>query len=155
MIRELYACPKCGSDNICKLSLIHKKGISRSSSLGITSRGSLIDVSTRSQTAASEAVRPPTKPFFSFLRHLTIGIVFSLIGFVILLFLQEGFRIFNVRGNTNLWLASIYWLFVAFLVVKVIIINSYRAVVKYRSDIIRWRNSYQCQRCCLEFVIMD
>jgi hypothetical protein len=154
MIRELYACPKCGSGNICKFSLIHRKGIARSSSLGITSRGSLIDVSTRSQTAASEAVRPPTKPFFSFLRNLTIGVVFSLIGFVMLLFLQEGFSSFNVRGNTNLWLAIIYWLFVAFLVVKVIIINSYRDVLKYRSDIIRWRNSYQCQRCDSEFVLM-
>jgi hypothetical protein len=154
MIRELYACPKCGSDNICKLSLIHRKGIARSSSLGITSRGSLIDISTRTQTAVSEAVRPPTKPFFSFLRNLAIGVVFSLIGFAILFLLQGGITGLNLRENVNLWLAIIYWLFVAFLVVKVIIINSYRDVVKYRSDIIRWRNSYQCQRCDSEFVLM-
>jgi hypothetical protein len=154
MIRELYACPKCGSGNICKLSLIHRKGIARSSSLGITSRGSLIDISTRTQTAVSDAVRPPTRPFFSFLRNLTIGVVFSLIGFAILFLLQGGFTGLNLRENVNLWLAIIYWLFVAFLVVKVIIINSYRDVLKYRSDIIRWRNSYQCQRCDSEFVLM-
>jgi hypothetical protein len=151
MTKELYACPKCGSDNICKFSLIHRKGIARSSSLGITSRGSLIDISTRSQTAASESVRPPTRPFISFLRNLALGIIFSMIGFFIYAVMREYCKV--VQGDFYFLIDSIYALFVAFLVIKVVIINSYRDVVKYRSDIIRWRNSYQCQRCDSEFVL--
>jgi DNA-directed RNA polymerase subunit RPC12/RpoP len=153
MTKELYICPECGSENICKLSLIHRKGIAHSSGLGITSRGGIIDISTRSQTAVSASVRPPTRPFFSFLRNLAIGIVFSIIGFLI--FSMVRIFLSRVREDFSFFINSGYAAFVAFLLVKVVIINSCRDTVKYRSDIHRWRNSYQCQRCDSEFVLTE
>jgi uncharacterized protein YqhQ len=152
MIKELYVCPECGSDSICKLSLIHRKGIAHSSGIGSISGGGFIDISTRSQTAASELVRPPTKPLIFFLRNLAFGIVSFLAGSFIFACLYVFLR--KVIGSFNLLIALAYLLFLAFLVVKVIIIDSYVNAVSYPSAIIRWRNSYQCQRCDSEFVLM-
>jgi hypothetical protein len=151
MTKELYVCPKCGSGDTCKLSLIHRKGIARSSGMGSISGGGFVDISTRSQTAASESVRPPTKPFIFFLRNLAFGIVSFLAGSFIFACLYVFLR--RVIRSLNLLIALAYVLFLAFVVVKVVIIDSYTNAVSYRSAISRWHNSYQCQRCDSEFVL--
>jgi DNA-directed RNA polymerase subunit RPC12/RpoP len=150
MTKELYVCPECGSDNICKLSLIHKKGISRGSGVGFVSGGGFVDISTRSQTAASASVSPPTRPFIFFFRNLAISIIFSLVGTFIFACLHVALR---NAGLFHLLVLLGYVSFLAFLLVKVVIIDSYVNAISYRSDIIRWRNSYQCQRCGSEFVL--
>jgi DNA-directed RNA polymerase subunit RPC12/RpoP len=159
---DKYICPECSSSNIVKLSLIYKHGISNSSSTGTISKSMFnsVDVNLDSdhQTMSSELAEPPTTPVMNFLVNLIISFVFSIVGLFI--FYAILFTIVpNTRHITNeqiiivLILSAVYLLFVLSTIVK-LIINSYLYARKYPSAMNRWRNSYQCQRCDSEFILM-
>jgi DNA-directed RNA polymerase subunit RPC12/RpoP len=154
---DRFICPECGSSNIVKLSLIYKRGISSGSNTGTISKGAFnsvdVDLDSDHQTMASELAEPPTGPIMTFLINLIIGFVLAIAGFLVLLITQlvMGYKAYE---QVAVLLGIIYLLFVLFLVIKVIIINSYLYARKYPSLMNRWRNSYQCQRCDAEFILM-
>jgi hypothetical protein len=100
-----------------------------------------------------ELAEPPTGPIMTFLINLIISFVLAIAGFLVLLITQlvMGYKAYE---QVAVLLGIIYLLFVLFLVIKVIIINSYLHARKYPSLMNRWRNSYQCQRCDAEFILM-
>jgi hypothetical protein len=71
-------CPACGSENTCKLSLIHKNGIS--SSFGTAFIGNRVgSFSSRNQTTLSKFTAPPLHPNFILAREILLVIFLLLI----------------------------------------------------------------------------
>jgi DNA-directed RNA polymerase subunit RPC12/RpoP len=159
---DKYICPECSSINIVKLSLIYKHGISNSSSTGTISKSMFnsvdVNLDSEHQTMNSELAEPPTTPLMNFFINLIISFIFSIVGlciFYAILFtiVPNIHRITNKQTIIALILSAVYLLFILFIIVK-LIISSYLYARKYPSAMNRWRNSYQCQRCDSEFILM-
>jgi hypothetical protein len=153
MKEDKYVCPDCGSNNICKLSIIHRNGISSSEGnasqhgdwLGIND----VKVNTKSQNRASERAAPPANPFQMLFGWIVVEIM-VFIGFTITMnILQYYFKqpvsppsIFQLISFVIFMLGALFATFICF-----------AAIVTYPSDKAKWNNSYHCQRCDSNFLL--
>jgi hypothetical protein len=165
MNETLYICPNCGSDDICKLSLIYKDGTTMtrgrgSARIGTFGMGSPVKVNLNSysQTKSGALATPPMKPFAFFFRNISVGFILLMTGSIAILIitfiLQQIMKLKGDIQNQIVGILSLLFLLsMAFFILKVIIIDSFRHASTYSSAINRWHNSYHCQRCDSRFVL--
>lgn len=119
-----FNCPHCGSENIRKLSLIYRDGISDIEVRGFRSS---------QQTASSQIAAPPFSPD-RFLRICCFVIV-------PLLFIGH-------MGHS----APIFILALVLGIISIIICRIY-ATTTYRDALKEWNDTYECQRCEETFLL--
>jgi hypothetical protein len=150
MTEDKYICPNCGSGNICKLSIIHRNGITSSEGEASQYRDFLgandVRVSARTQSQASESASPPTHPIMLFI-WWTIAEVAAFIGSSLIFAAVVHFS----GPSSSIWGSILILLYVLFAVS-----TTYACIklgIDYPKDRAKWNNSYHCQRCDTGFVL--
>jgi hypothetical protein len=143
LMENPYFCPNCGADNICKLSIVYRNGITSSNAkisydqdfLGInnaTLRG-------QSQSLASSQASPPMHPAAALIGLIVVEFaLYVLLGVLGLILEALGFSLQKLQPFI-LPIFGIAAVLVAW--------GGIACIIDYPADRARWNNSYHCQRC--------
>jgi hypothetical protein len=159
MNEDKYICPDCGSGNICKLSIIHRNGIT--SSEGTASQhwdllgSNDVRINAVNQSKASESAAPPPNPFQMFfywiMAEVLIFIGYLIIGAIVQSLTPQGFRQVSSLSQIPLPIAICLGIFIVLALFVTFI--CFKAIITYPSDKSRWNDSYHCQRCDSYFLL--
>lgn len=151
MTEDKYICPKCGSSNICKLSIIYRNGISSSEGnasqhqdfLGVND----VRISAKSQSEASKGATPPINPFEVFIGWIGLEIINYIIFYTVAMTLEHYFK----QSQSSLAFAICTGIYL--LVALLITLGCLIMIITYPSDKAKWNDSYHCQRCDSVFLL--
>jgi hypothetical protein len=144
-----HQCPSCGSGNFCKLSIIHRNGISEASAkvsynqdfFGVNNAS----LTGQSQSLSSAQAAPPMHPAIVLLGLLAAE-AFLAFSLGVLNLVLRGFGL-----NSDLIASAI--VLVSLAIALIMAWGAVTSILEYPADRARWNNSYHCQRCDIVFLL--
>jgi predicted RNA-binding Zn-ribbon protein involved in translation (DUF1610 family) len=158
--KAAITCPKCGSEDTIKCSVVHQAGTTTGSfvGVGVDMAGGIGGFGGRktSRTLFATQAAPPPAPGIDFARVFLVCVLIlvAIVGFFV------GMASFTDQGAQSKWVVILS--FIGFIcggagAVAVSITmtrDNKRAAAEHRAAIFEWQRQWVCQRCGMTFEVL-